>query len=236
LEFVGLALTPQNNDAFFREVDDNLRQDQMVSAARRWGPVAGAAIILALIALAIFLWWRSYQTKQAALASEMLVPAIAPLEQGGQAANLPDLQKLAAGSRPAYATAARFALAASSLAKGDPVAASATYNAIANDSAVPQPQRDLALIRAVQLDFDKTAPDKVIARLQPLATQTSAYFASAGELTALAWLKLGRKDKAGPLLATVAQDPNTPPSMRGRLAGLATNLGQTVVLKPVPGA
>lgn len=228
-----MALTPQNNDAFFREVDENLRQDQMIAAARRFGPLIGALVVVALIALAGFLWWRAHQAQQAALASETLNPALASLESGGVAANQPALTKLAAGPRPAYSAAARFALADSMIAKGDMVAATTTFDAIAGDSAVPQAQRDFATIRAVQLQFDTLSPDKVIDRLKTLAIPGNPYFPSAGEMTALSLLKLGKKDKAGALLVAIVKDPNTPSPMRGRMAGLATNLGQTVAAPPL---
>lgn len=223
-----MALTPQNSDAFLREVDDNLRQDRMVGAARRWGPIAGGVVLLLLALLAAVLFWRNHQVAQAGIAGETLSPALAALDAGRPITDQAALTRLAQDRVPAYQAAARFALAANVQAKGDPVAAAATLNAIATDSAIPQPERDLALIRAVSLQFDSLPPAQVIDRLKGLAISGTPWFPSAGELTALAWLKLGRKDKAGPLFGAIARDPNVPVSMRGRVAGMATNLGQTV--------
>jgi hypothetical protein len=229
-----LALTPQNNDAFFREVDDNLRQDQMIGAARRWGPIIAGVILLLLVLLAGFLFWRDRQARQAGLASEALNPALARLESNLPPPDPAAIQKLAEGSNKAYSTAARFALADSATAKGDTAAAARMLLGVAGDSAVPQPQRDLALIRATLLQYDGLAPNQTIDRLKGLAIQGNPWFASAGELTALAWLKLNRKDKAGPLFAAIANDPSTPGSIRGRAAQMATNLGQTVAPRAAP--
>lgn len=223
-----MALTPQNNDAFFREVDENLRSDQMLSAARRWGPIVGGLVLLALLALAGFLWWRSHQTQVLGQSSEALSPLLDTLEHGSPLTDPAPASKLVADGNAGYRAAARFALADSTLAKGDQVAAVSTLNAIAGDATVPQAQRDLALLRAVQLDFDKLAPQAVIDKLKPLAVPGNAYFPSAAELTALAWLKLGRKDKAGPLFGAIVRDPNVPASLRGRANGMATTLGQTI--------
>lgn len=223
-----MALTPQNNDAFFREVDENLRQDQMVGLARRWGPIVGGLVLVALLALAGFLWWRNYQAQQLSAASEALAPVLDTVERGNAIRDPAAVSKLVADGRPGYATAARFALADTALAKGDRVGAVSTLNQIANDGAVPQAQRDFATLRAVQLDFDTMPPQKVIDRLKTLSAPGNAYFPTAGELTALAWLKLGRKDKAGPLFGLIVRDPNVPASLRARANGMATTLGQTI--------
>lgn len=60
-----LALTPTENEAFLREVDENLRRDQMTGLAKKWGMVIGALVIVLLIALAAFLWWRNHHAEQA---------------------------------------------------------------------------------------------------------------------------------------------------------------------------
>lgn len=223
-----LALTPQNNDAFFREVDENLRQDQMVGAARRWAPYVGGLVLLLLAALAAFLFWRNHRAQQAGLASEALNPSLARLESNLPLPDPAAIQTLADGSNKAYSAAARFALADAAVAKGDSAGAANILLALSGDSATPQPQRDFALIRATMLQYDKLPPNQVIDRLKGLAVQGNAWFPSAGEMTALAWLKRNRKDKAGPLFAAVAADPYTPGSIRGRAAQMATNLGQIV--------
>jgi len=223
-----LALPPQNNDAFFREVDDNLRQDQMITAARRFGPMVGVAVVLLLAALAGVLLWRNHQAKALGAASETLNPALAPIERGAPPPDQAALVRLAADGNGAYQAAARFAIAATLQQKGDVAGAVAAYNNIADDAKVAPPQRDFARLRAAGLQFDTVKPEQLIERLKPLAVQGNAFFPSAAELTALAWLKLGRKDKAGALFAAIVRDPSTPSSMRGRAEGMATSLGQQI--------
>jgi hypothetical protein len=223
-----LALPPQDNQAFFREVDDNLRQDRMVTAARRFGPLVGAGVVLLLVALAGVLLWRNHQAKALGQASEVLNPALAPIERGAPPPDQAALVKLAADGNGAYQAAARFAIAATLQQKGDVAGAVSAYNGIADDAKVAQPERDIARLRAATLQFDTLKPEQLIERLKPLAVPGNAFFPSAAELTALAWTKLGRKDKAGPLFAAIVRDPATPASMRGRAEGMATSLGQQI--------
>ena len=66
-----MALTPTDNEAFLREVDENLRRDQMVGLAKRWGSIAAGVVIVCLAALALFLWYRNHLTVTAGAEAEM---------------------------------------------------------------------------------------------------------------------------------------------------------------------
>lgn len=48
-------------DGFLREVDEALREDQMVGAMKRYGKVVGAAIAVGLLGLAGYLYWDHSQ-------------------------------------------------------------------------------------------------------------------------------------------------------------------------------
>ncbi len=68
----------------------------------------------------------------------------------------------------------------------------------------------------------------MIARLKPLVVPGGPWFGSAGELTAAAYLKLGNKAQAAPLLVSIARDETVPPTIRGRAGSMAIALGQSV--------
>ncbi|WP_174279343.1 hypothetical protein [Sphingomonas bacterium] len=63
------------NDAFLREVDDELRRDELVAAWRRWGRVGIVALLVALAAFAGWLWWRAHQEQVAGREGEQLQAA-----------------------------------------------------------------------------------------------------------------------------------------------------------------
>jgi hypothetical protein len=222
-----LALTPTDTEAFRREVDENLRRDQMTGLAKKWGVVIGVLVLLLLIGLAAFLWWRSHHAHQAGLEGEQLTQVLSDVDIGRAQPNDARLTALASSSRDGYRAMARLTQAGI-LAKTDAPAAAANYLAIAKDDGLPQATRDLALIRATTLQFDTIAPTEVVSRMKPLAVANAPWFGSAGELTGIAYLKMGRRDLAGPLFAAIARDTNVPTGLRGRAAGLATGLGQTV--------
>jgi hypothetical protein len=222
-----LALTPNDNEAFFREVTDDLRQDQMKDLFQRWGKLGATLLAAALAALALFLWWQNHRKAEAGADSETLSAVIADMDQGKVKPDDPRLANLAQDSRKGYRAMAMLTQAGIA-ADSDPKDAAKRYRAIAEDAALPQPTRDLALIRGTTLEFDTLPPAEVVARMKPLAVAGGPWFGSAAELTGAAYLKMNRRDLAGPLFAAIARDESAPSTLRARAAGMATSLGQTV--------
>lgn len=223
-----MALTPPNDDAFFREVDDDLRRDRLIGLYRRLGKLAIGAIVIALALLAFGLWWRGHRAAQAGADGEQLTAVLDDLGQGRDAISAPKLVALANSPRDGYRAGARLTQAAIAAVKGDRAGAAAIYRALATDATLPQPMRDLALVRGVALDFDSLPPQQVIARLRPLVSGAGPWFGSAGELTAMAQIKLNRPDLAGPLFESIARNRDVPLSLRSRAGGMATALGRDV--------
>lgn len=222
-----MALTPTDNNAFLREVDDDLRRDRMVGFARNWGRAIAIVVAAGLLALAGFLLWQNHRRAEAGRDAEALSLALADLGRGKANAADPRLAALARSPRDGYRGLARLTVAEIK-GRTDRAAAVADYRAIAEDAGLPQPIRDVATIRGTTLGFDALAPQAAIDRLKPLAVPGGPWFGSAGELTGMAWLKLNRADRAGPLFAAIARDPSAPATLRARAAGMASALGQTV--------
>jgi hypothetical protein len=102
------------------------------------------------------------------------------------------------------------------LAAGKTKEAAAKYGEVAGDSSVGQPIRDLATIRQTHTEFDTLAPQVVIDRLKPLATSDSAWLGSAGEMIAMADLKLNRLAEARAMFKMIAESDKVPGSIRDR--------------------
>lgn len=220
-----MARTPQTNEAFLREVDEELRRDELARVWKRWGRVLLVALVLGLIALAAFLWWRDYQAKEAGAEGERLNAAVEQLAAGQINQARPTLNQLSGSDRAGYRTAARLASGAIAAQREELKAAADTFGAIVKDEEAGQPLRDLALIRQTTTEFDTLPPDEVIARMRPLAQKGNAWFGSAGELTAVAHLKAGRTKEAAAMFAALAADNAVPSSIRSRAVQMASVLG-----------
>ena len=226
-----MALTPQNSEAFMREVDDAVRQDQLLTFWERYGRAVLAAVILGLAAFGGWLYWQHYSTGQSQAVSEEMAK-VADAAIGGGTPDAKQLDALTKASQPGYRASAQLIRAGVASRKGDIKGAVALYAAMAADTALDQPYRDLALIRQTALEFETLAPQQVVDRLKPLAIEGAPWFGSAGELVAIAYMKMRKPDLAGPLFAAMAKDQTVPQSIRSRARQMAGLLGIDAVDSP----
>ena len=82
-------------DGFLREVDEALREEQMVDAFKRYARPVGLAITVGLLALGGYLYWDHSQKTEAAQWSDRTVIALDRLEAGQVDAAVKDLELIA---------------------------------------------------------------------------------------------------------------------------------------------
>ena len=220
-----MAVPTDSGETFLREVDENLRRDQLRDMGRKYGGWLIAGLVLFLAAVGGWLYWQERQRAAAAEDSEGLAQIYTDIGSGKMATIPQRLDKLASDSKGATRASALFTRAAVALQQNDRAAAIAKYEEIANDDDLAQPYRDLGLIRATSLEFDALKPEQVIARMEPLTKPGNPWFGSAGELTAMALIKQGKKNEAGRLFAAIAADRQAPGSIRARAVQIAGTLG-----------
>jgi len=227
-----LAQPPDITETFVREVDENLRRDQMQNFFKAYGSWLIAAVILFLAASGGFIWWKQHQVRQSEAQVEKLAQIYKDIGSGNTSQSPGQLDELSKNGSKAIRASALFTRAALALQQNNVKLAAGTYKAIADDDSLPDPYRHAALIRQTALEFDQLKPEEVIARLQPLAKRGEPWFGTAGEMTALAMIKQGRKQEAGDLFAAIAKDQNVPEAVRGRAIQLASSLGVDVSTAP----
>ena len=226
-----MAITPRDNESFYREVDDELRKEQLTNVWKRYGIAIAAAVLLFLAGLAGFLWWQHRQAEQAGARGEALVAAFEDVQAGRTKAALPKLDRLAAEDAPGTQAAALLTKADAAIQDNNLPAAIAAFKSVAENGNFAEPYRNLALIRQTTLEFDRLQPAEVIRRLEPLAVAGGPWFGSAGELVAIAHLKGGQTGRAAPIFAALAKDEKLPSSIRSRAVQMACSLGIDAVVE-----
>ena len=224
-----MAVSPESSLAFQREVDEELRREQVETVWRRYGVLLVTAIVLALAIFGGVLWWQHHREAAAGAEGERLQAAYDDLASGKIAAAGPSLTSLAASKTDGYRALAQFTQADLLLQKNDLKGAAAKLGALAADTSLSQSFRDLALVRQTSAEFDTLKPDVVVARLKPLAVKGNPWFGSAGEMVAIAYLRMNRTDLAGTLFGQIAQGDDVPASIRQRAVQMAGVLGVDAV-------
>ena len=227
-----MAIKPKDNEAFYREVDDELRREQLTGYWQRYGKAIIAGIVLLLAAIAGFLWWQQHKLDVAGQQGERLIAAFDDVQGGKVKQAGPKLDSLAKEGSPGYRAAALLTKADLAIEANKQAEAIAAFQAVADDASVPQAYRDLALIRRIHLEYDTLPPAAVIQRLQGLAKPDSAFFGSAGEMVAVAHLRLNQRPAAARIFAALAKDENVPASLRSRAVQMAGSLGVDAIAEP----
>jgi hypothetical protein len=220
-----LAQPPEVSDPFVREVDENLRRDQMRDFFKAYGTWLVVGLVLFLAAAGGFIWWKQHQVERTQAHVEQLATIYKDIGGGDTARAPQQLEELAKSGSKAVRASALFARAALALQQNDAKLATGTYKSIAEDDGMPKAYRDAALVRQTALEFDQLQPQQVIARLEPLSRPGEPWFGSAGEMTGLALIKQGRKREAGQLFVAIARDRGVPETIRARAVEVAGSLG-----------
>ena len=224
-----MAIKPADNESFYREVDEELRKEQMASAWKRYGWLMVGGFVLLIAAIGGFIYWQQRQEARQGEYGEQLTGLFDDIQANNTKGVGPKLDAIAAEGGPGYRAAALLSKADVAIQEGRDAEALAAFKAVAGDEEIARPYRDLALVRQTALEFDALPPATVVTRLQPLAVAGNPWFGSAGEMVALAHLKANQPRLAAPIFAAMAKDEAVPPSIRSRAVQMAGALGVDAV-------
>jgi hypothetical protein len=203
----------------FDEVDEDVRRDQL---KKLWDQYSIFIIAAALLIIAAVGGWRGYQyleAKKAAEAGAAFDKAVELSQENKHAEAEAAFEDLAAKAPSGYRLLARLHAAAEAATR-DPKAAVKLYDDIAADQSVGGPERDLARLRAAGLLLDSSDYSTVLQRLESSAAPGATFRHSARELLALSAWHANDTAAARRWLDLIANDGETPASLRSRAEAL----------------
>lgn len=210
----------------FREVDEDLRRDQMQALAKKYGGVVVGIGLAIIVGTAGYKGWETWRrnAQQAATIDLLNSVEIASKDADGK---VDALVAFAGRSQPGdLATLAKLDAASLLARKGKTDDAVAIYDAVAV-SASSTVFREVAALLSILHQVDKGDTKLLTARLAPLSGETSPWRYTARELTALLALRDGDKERAKTLFRELSEDEGAPAGVRSRAADLAASYGQS---------
>jgi hypothetical protein len=203
----------------FDEVDEDVRRDQLKKLWDQYSIyiVAGALLIIAAVG-----GWRGYEyleAKKAAEAGAAFDRASELSEQNKHAEAEAAFTDLAAKAPSGYRMLARLR-AAAEVANRDPQAAVKLYDEMAADRSIGVSEQDLAKVRAAGLLLETSSYPNMLARLEPATAPAATFRHTARELLALSAWRANDTAAARQWLDLIANDGETPPSLRSRAEAL----------------
>jgi len=205
-----------SDDSFVREVNDELRQDQIKGLWNRFGNVIIAIAVLIVLSTAGYRGWEYWRDRQAASAGDAFLQAIELSRAGKQDEAMTALNEIAANGSGQYPALAKLRIAGETLARGDKPGAIAAFDAVANDASLDEAFRSLARIRAGMIAVDVESHDQVKARLEPMAAAGQAYRSLAREALGLAAWKANANEEAANWFRQITEDAGAAGNVRER--------------------
>lgn len=216
-----------SDESLFREVDEEVRQEQFKKLWDRYGNALIGVCLLIVAGVAGFKGWQYWQLRQAEEAGSAFFEA----SKLATAGKIDDARKQFDGTgTTGYAVLAGLRVAGALAGAGKVEEAVKAYDAIAADTSVAAPLRDLAQVRAAYALIDAAKADEVIRRVRSFDVAGGAWRHTAREIMALALWRAADYAGAGKQVAAILADPETPADMRQRMQTLSD------LLLPLTGA
>jgi hypothetical protein len=202
-------------DSFVNEVDESLRQDRMLTLAKKYGPWLIGAFVVFLAGVAIFIGWRDYRQDQGRAQGDEYAAAQQLAADGNLEGAKTEFERMTGEGPEVYRVMSRLERAAILQTEGDLEAALAEFDRAAEDANDPI-MRDTARLRAAYIVAETQDFEALQTRLQPLIESESRLSYLARELLGIEAWEAGHLDLARDTLQNLTLAFDAPEAVQQR--------------------
>lgn len=221
-----------NNDALFREVEEELRREQFQKLWERYGTYIIAAAALIVVSVGGVKYWESHKLSRSQSVGAEYEAALALAASGKKDEAAKAFEQIAENGTAGYATLAELELAGADLKAGNRKEAQAVFDKIASQGSADSILTDFAKLQAAALRLGEADYADMKARLTPLMSDDSSWRYIARELLGTAAVKAGKLEEARTTLAPLLVDPQVPQSAVERVRRVMATIAATEIAKP----
>jgi hypothetical protein len=221
----------------FREVDEDLRREQVKKLWDRFAPYIIGLAVLIVAGTAGYRGWEFWQQRQAQATGDRFLAALDSSTAGAHDEAIAALQGIAADGSGGYPVLARFRMATEKAEAGDVAGAVTEFDTIAAGTASDE-IKALARLRAALLLVDSASADDIQARIGDLAATGNIWRHTAREILGLAAFRAGDYSAARKQFEDISVDQETPQDLRQRaqlmLTLIAARIGPEAAAPAAP--
>lgn len=217
----------REQEAFFQEVEEELKQERYSELWKRYGRYVVAFAVAVVLGVAGYQWWQGRERQARLEEGERFAAAMALAKEGKTKEANEALAALGAASRHGYGALARLQHGLALAKAGDRAGAIKVYDALAADTKVAEIFRDYATLNVAYLSLDDGDPAQMLDRLKPLLADGKAWRFLAAELSAYFLERAGKRAEAVEMLTRLAKDTEAPAGARARAREMLALLGKS---------
>jgi hypothetical protein len=218
----------------FKEVDEDLRHEQLKKLWDRFGPFVIGLAILIVVATAGYRGWIYWQEKQAQATGDRFVAALDLANKGQHEQAIAALKAIEANGSGQYPVLAGFRVASEMAAAGKSQDAIQEYDAIAAKSGNASAVKALARLRAAALLVDTSNLEDMQKRLDDLASTGNVWRHNARELLGLTAWRVGNYEAARKYFDEINSDQESPADLRQRAQVMLSLITARIGAPPAP--
>ena len=220
--------TIQEEEAFFKEVQEELRAERTMTVLKKYGGLLFTVGALLIAAVAGYQYWQSTKDEHRVESSQQYSNAVNLLAEGKTKEAIAAFALIGQEGSRGFAAMARLREGSLRAGQGDLKGAIAAYRRLADNGDAPPSLRQIAVLMWAFHGIDGgAAPADMLARLQPLAAAGSPWRYVATELSGYYHEKAGNKPAARQVFERLAKDAAAPQSMRSRARDMLVLLGKS---------
>lgn len=208
--------TIQEEEAFYREVQEELRAERTWDVLKKYGSWIVASGVLLIAAVAGYQYWQGQRDADRAESSNQFSRAVQQLQTGKAKDAADSFALIAREGTPGFAALARLRQGAALVKAGDLKGAIAAYQALATNGDAPPALRTVGTILWALHAVDSAPPGEMIARLKPLTGDKNPWRHLAREISGYYLEKAKQPDAARKMFQSLADDATAPPTIRAR--------------------
>jgi hypothetical protein len=221
-------------DQLAREVDDELRREQLLKLWEQYGTYVIAVAALIIVGVGGVKYYQHRSVLAAEAAGARFVAATHQVTESRVEEARKELEAIVASGPGGYAALARLRLAGADGAAGKTIEAATAFEAVAKDSSVDQLLRDYSQLQAAMLRLDTANWTDMQNRLNDLVSEQNPWRYSARELLGLAAYKAGKMDEARQEFQRLIGDRTAPQGIAERARVMMGVIAQAELAKTVP--
>jgi len=218
----------QTEDALIREVNEDLREEQMKMLWNRFGGYVIGAAVGVVVIVAGYQGWKQYDLSNRTNEGNSFYSATLLAESGNKEAAIQAFAQLSVDSTSGYGTLAEFQQAALMADQGDVKGAAALYEKITKTNAADIAMSGLANVLGAMLEINAGDYDEagMTMRLEAISGDSHPYRYSARELLGLVAMNAGNTALALETFTRLTEDTTTPQGTRERAKNLVQYLSR----------
>jgi hypothetical protein len=217
----------EENEALFKEIDEELRQDKANEMWKAYGNYIIAGALSLVLGVAGFQGWQKYDTQQKMARGEVFENAKVLAADDKISEAIDAFGKVADGNSDGYAQLALFREAGLLAKSGDYSASAAVYGKLSKSDDLDQQYRDLATVLGALQELNlSTGEGTLIDGLPALLESTNPWRHMAREALGASALKNGDKNKSREHFQALADDATAPQGLAQRAGEMLKAIGE----------